>query len=63
MYAGEAAGMMLAHEAFKHHNQRAHERRATAQARHDYIRRSVRAMQEGRPFGEPPPPGMSGAWR
>jgi hypothetical protein len=61
-YGAQAAGMMLAHQALRHSNERARERRAAAQARRDYIKRSVRAMQEGRPFDEPPPPGMSSSW-
>jgi fluoride ion exporter CrcB/FEX len=57
VYAAQAAGMMLAHEAMKHSNQRARERRAVKLQQHEEMRQFIQGLYDKR--SQPPQYGQA----
>ena len=58
VHAAQAAGLVAAHEAMKHSNERARERREGQAARHQYVKDVVRHARGLGPPPGPRPPGM-----
>ena len=57
VYAAQAAGLMLAHEAVKHSNERARERRAARARQHEQMRQFIQGLHDKR--SQPPQYGQA----